>query len=92
MRIVWVWFTFIVSTFIFTLAWFTLSPVFNSLMSVLDNWVSGVSLPSAASNSYTTVKAILEYLWIWVILIIIFGLLLWAYLSSQQREWESWRE
>ena len=91
MRIIIVWVLVVLPALAFiTVVFYASTPVFMMLLenmnTTMNNWGITGDLQSAWNFAYN----VLRYQWWWVFLMFVFGLLIWAVLSSNRREYESY--
>ncbi|MEM1589812.1 MAG: hypothetical protein QW175_05290 [Candidatus Bathyarchaeia archaeon] len=73
--VAWIWVSCLIAIVIFSIAWFVLSPV---ALTIIDSVTA--YYPSDIQWVITIAKNVLQ----WFPIIMIFGLLLWAYVRSQR--------
>jgi len=92
MRLVYVWLTFIIVLFGISITWFAFTPAFYMVRSGLKNATDTMDLPSNVQTQINNTLTMMGYMWFWVAVILVIGLLVWVYVHSQKREWESWSQ
>jgi len=81
-RITYVWITLLLTTFVFTISWFgAYAAVVKLIDTVESQWGTSENQPC-----FTLARTV----WHGLPALMFFGLLLWAYVYSQKREWESY--
>ena len=91
MRVLIVWIVLLVSMFVITVCFYAFTPVIIMLLNAFDAFGSTILNPTQKAQQ-TTVLNIFRYEWIWMVVLLAIGVLIWAFVNSQKKDYESYAE
>ena len=85
-----VWIVVLILMAFVTVLYYTCTPAFIQIINGWNDYFNDVGISGDMQTTWNFFYTVIKYEWIWIVLFFVLGILAWAFLMSQRKDYESY--